>query len=212
MGKLVYPIVMLGIGLVFSFLLSRLGAIRPEVFTNIVTFWGIVIAIIIFFCTPVGYPILRSILRFLPYIGPLMLKTNMSRFCRIMGILYGSGIPLLESLDLSEQTLQDPRLSSSIRQVKMMVNDGDDLSTAMKRAGMIPARVISMVAVGERAGDVEAVLTKMSAYYDIEIEHHHNVLMVVSYFVAYMMMAGTIGYIILSFWMGYYANINSMIQ
>ena len=212
MGKLAYPIAMLVIGLFVSFLLSRFGEIGPEVFTNILTFWAIVIAIIIFFSTPVGYPILRSILRYIPYIGPLMLKTNMSRFCRIMGLLYGCGIPLLEALDLSEQTLQDPRLSNSIKQVKMMVNEGENLSTAMKRAGMIPARVISMVAVGERAGDVEAVLTKMSAYYDIEIEHHHNVIVVVSYFVAYMMMAGTIGYIIISFWMGYYANINALMQ
>lgn len=212
MGKLVYPIAMLAIGFFAAYLLSHFGAIPESVFINILTFWVIVIAIIIFFCTPLGYPILRSILRYVPYIGPLMLKTNMSRFCRIMGILYGSGIPLLESLDLSEQTLQDPRLSNSIRQVKAMVNKGEDLSTAMKRSGMIPARVISMVAVGERGGDVEAVLTKMSAYYDIEIEHHHNVLMVVSYFVAYMMMAMTIGYIILSFWMGYYGNINALMS
>lgn len=211
-SKLVYPAVMLVVGLGFAYLLLRLGWLHPDVVRGLVIFWGIVLAVIIFFSTPVGYPLLRSILRHLPYIGPLMLKTNMSRFCRILALMYGSGVPLLEALDHTEKTLQDPRLTKSLGHIKTMINEGEDLASAMKRAGMIPARVISMVAVGERSGDVEEVLKKMSAYYDVEIEHQHQVLGVVAYFAAYMLMAITIGIIVISFWAGYYGRITSMME
>jgi type IV pilus assembly protein PilC len=203
--KLVYPITLLVIAILASIFLTRFVPFFPrELATGIITFWAIVVGLIIFFCTPVGYPILRSVLLFTPYIGQLMRKTNLSRFCRILGLLYNSGVPLLESLDLSKQTLQDPRLSNSINRVKDYVNQGDNLATAMKKAGMISQRVISMVAVGERGGSVDEMLKKMSAYYDIEIEHQQQVLLVAAYFVAYLLVAITIGIIVISFWVGYW--------
>ncbi len=204
-SKLAYPIAMLGFALLVAFIVARFVPwFPPSLAYSLFTFWGIVIGLIIFFSTPIGYPILRSILMRLPYIGPLMLKTNLSRFCRILGLLYESGVPLLQALDHAQQTLQDPRLSDSIRQVKAWVNEGADLATAMRKARMIPQRVVSMVAVGERGGGVSEMLQKISAYYDIEIEHQQQVLLVVAYFTSYMMMAVTVGIIVISFWAGYW--------
>jgi len=211
-GKLAYPIALLAFAIFVSIAMSHFGALPSGLAIGIVTFWAIIIGLIIFFSTPLGYPILRSVLMFTPYIAPLMLKTNLSRFCRILALLYNSGMPLLEALEHAEQTLQDPRLSSSIRRVKQHINEGDDLATAMKKAGMIPSRVISMVAVGERGGEVDAVLEKMSAYYDIEIEHQHQVLLVTGYFAAYMLVAITVGIIVISFWARYFGMIGNLIN
>lgn len=203
--KLAYPIAMLVITLVVGILMARfVPFFPPGVATGLLTFWAIVIGLIIFFCTPIGYPLLRTILIYTPYIGPLMLKTNLARFCRILGLLYNSGVPLLEALDLSRQTLQDPRLNNSIKRVKALVNEGEDLASAMKKAGMIPARVVSMVAVGERGGGVDQMLQKISAYYDVEIEHQQQVLLITTYFVAFFLMAITVGIIVISFWSGYF--------
>jgi type II secretory pathway component PulF len=210
--KLTYPVVMLALVLFLSWLMSRFGAMSASLALGLQLFWGCVIILIIFFCTPVGYPVLRAILSHTPFIGSLIVKTNLSRFCRMLALLYGSGIPLLESLDYAQQTLQDPSISRSITRVKALVNEGEDLATAMKVAGMIPARVVSMVAVGEKGGEVEAVLEKMSAYYDIEIDHEQQVLVVVSYFVAYALMAITAFLVILSAWQTYYSNVYGILE
>ena len=209
-GKLAYPIAMLVITLVIGVLMSRFSPFFPPgVVAGLLTFWGIVIALIIFFCTPVGYPILRTVLMVTPYISQLMLKTNLSRFCRMLGLLYNSGVPLLEALDLSRETLQDPRLNNSIKRIKALVNEGEDLATAMKKAGMIPSSVVSMVAVGERGGGVDEMLKKISAYYDVEIEHQQQMLLITTYFVAFFLMAITVGIIVISFWSGYFRFVMS---
>ena len=65
----------------------------------------------------------------------------------------------------------------------------------------IPRR---LVAVGERGGGVDQMLQKISAYYDVEIEHQQQVLLVTTYFVSFILMAITVGIIVIAFLSGYW--------
>ena len=106
-----------------------------------------------------------------PLMGKLMSKFVLSRFSRIFATLNASGLPIMQTLEISTETIGNVYYARSLRKVTEEVKRGENLSDALARAGIFPPLLHQMATVGETTGKLDEVLGKVSDYYDQEVEY-----------------------------------------
>ncbi|HVK71834.1 MAG TPA: type II secretion system inner membrane protein GspF [Kofleriaceae bacterium] len=111
----------------------------------------------------------RFVLR-LPVIGDLARKINTARFARTLGTMLRSGVPMLRALDTAKQIMANVIMRKAIEDAKTAVTEGESLAATLKRSGQFPPMVTHMVAVGERAGQLESMLERISETYENEVD------------------------------------------
>ncbi|MBI3989774.1 MAG: type II secretion system F family protein [candidate division NC10 bacterium] len=109
-------------------------------------------------------------LRF-PIIGPLVTKLTMSRFAHILGILTRSGIAILKSLELTARAVGNVAVAHAIEGVYQEVEKGRSLAEPMARDPFFPPLLVQMVAVGEKTGELDGLLQRISEHYDMEADY-----------------------------------------
>ena len=106
----------------------------------------------------------------LPVFGPLFQKVAIARFTRNFGTMLGAGVPILQALDIVGDTAGNWVIEEAIRDVQQSVRTGNALSTPLAMHEVFPPMVVQMLAVGEDSGAMETMLTKISDFYDEEVE------------------------------------------
>jgi len=106
----------------------------------------------------------------LPVFGPLVHKICMSRFARTFAQLIRSGVPILEVLDIVGGSSGNHVVETSIKEVGIDVEKGDNLSVSLSRKSIFPPMLLRMVAAGEATGKIDTMLEKMADFWDEEIE------------------------------------------
>ncbi|MFH1676370.1 MAG: type II secretion system F family protein [bacterium] len=211
-SKLTYPVVLLIFCFLSGFILRGIGYISGETFAALLTFWLIVGGLTIAGFTRTGYAIYREIFKKLPLLGPYIKKIGLSRFCKIFGLQYAAGVPLIEGLEISKEVILDHELIGAINRMENEINQGRDLREAMTATGVFPKRIINMIGVGEKAGGVELMLEKLAEYYDLEIDTGGNIMVTLIYFLVYMIVALTIAIIVISAYSHYFGMISELIE
>jgi len=117
-----------------------------------------------------GKPVWHRFVLKLPGIGPLVRTINTSRFSRTLGTMLASGVPMLRALDAAKATMGNVVLQHVIDDAKRAVTEGESLAATLKKSGQFPPTMIHMVAVGERAGQLEQMLERVALAYEAEIE------------------------------------------
>ena len=106
----------------------------------------------------------------LPIFGSLFQKIAISRFSRTLGTLLNSGIPILQSLDIVKTVVANKVLHKAIEDAGQNISEGADIATPLKKSKLFPPIVIHMIATGERSGQLEEMLLKVSESYDNETD------------------------------------------
>lgn len=106
----------------------------------------------------------------LPLFGSLIMKKIIANFARTYGLLDHSGVPILESLDIVAQTAGNRIVSSSIKEARDGVQEGEDLSKRLAKSRIFPPMVTQMIVVGEKTGTVETMLFKIADLYEADVE------------------------------------------
>ncbi len=107
----------------------------------------------------------------MPVFGPLFLKIALSRFAYIFVMLNRSGIPILQTLEITSSTIDNVVLSQAIEEIGRKVRAGSSLTDAMSESGRFTPLVIQMLSVGESSGTLDEMLMRVTEYYDIEVEN-----------------------------------------
>ncbi len=102
----------------------------------------------------------------LPILGPVVRKICISRFARTLGTLIGSGVPILESLDIVSDVVNNQVLGRVIKQMRQSVEKGQRLAESLKVSEEFPADTVQMISVGEESGNLVKMLNKISDFYD----------------------------------------------
>ena len=105
----------------------------------------------------------------IPIFGPLFLKTALARFARTLAVLNKSGVPILQSLDVVSETVDNSLISKAILDVQQSVKKGETLAKPLARHKVFPPMVVQMLAVGEETGALDTMLEKLAAFYDDEV-------------------------------------------
>ncbi|MGZ6347777.1 MAG: type II secretion system F family protein, partial [Anaerolineales bacterium] len=94
-----------------------------------------------------------------------------SRFAHTFVMLNKSGIPILQTLEVTSSTINNVVISQSIGEISQKVREGRGLADSMKESGRFTPLVIQMVGVGETTGTLDEMLIRITEYYDIELEN-----------------------------------------
>ena len=106
----------------------------------------------------------------MPLVGPLVRTVSVSRFCRTLGTMLQAGVPMLKGLDIAKQIVGNVIIRKTVDDAKKAVSEGESLAATLKRSGQFPPTTVHMIAIGERAGQLESMLGRVADTYDNEIE------------------------------------------
>ncbi len=107
----------------------------------------------------------------LPLVGPIQLKSAISRFTRTLGTLVTSGVPILQALNITRDTAGNLVVAKAIDKVHEAVREGESVVAPLEASRIFPPMVISMVDVGEETGQLPDMLLKIADVYDDEVDN-----------------------------------------
>lgn len=107
----------------------------------------------------------------MPVVGPINKKTVMSRFCRTLGTLISSGVPVVHALEIVSRAVGNDVISGILEEVKSGLKAGLRLSQPLIESDMFPPIVGHMISVGEETGNIAHLMDKLAIYFDQEIEY-----------------------------------------
>ncbi|NQT47251.1 MAG: type II secretion system F family protein [Candidatus Omnitrophica bacterium] len=106
----------------------------------------------------------------MPILGPLFRKLALSRFTRTLSTLTHSGVPILRALEIVAKTAGNKVVENSVTIVARNVQEGEQIAEPMARDKIFPPMVTRMVAVGEKTGALEKMLSKIADFYDEQLD------------------------------------------
>ncbi len=134
----------------------------------------------------------------LPLLGKLTVKTACSRFARTLSTLMAAGLPLMDALEITANTMTNIYFKEALLDAQESVSMGTSLSEPLQRSRIFPSLVWHMVKIGEEAGSMETMLDKLADYYDEEVEIATQSLMAALEPAIIVFLAVVIGTIIIS--------------
>jgi type IV pilus assembly protein PilC len=105
-----------------------------------------------------------------PVFGTLVRKTAITRFARTLSVLLRSGVPILESLEITSDTVNNAVLARAIHDVQRAVKTGESIAKPLGDHPVFPPMVTQMMAVGEETGALDTMLDKVGEFYEQEVE------------------------------------------
>jgi general secretion pathway protein F len=120
--------------------------------------------------TPAGRAAWDSWVLTAPLFGNLIRQIAIARFSRTLATLLKSGVPLLSSLDIVKNIVGNVRLATVVEESREAIKEGESIAAPLKRSGEFPPLVYHMVAIGERSGQLEEMLTNVANAYDAQVE------------------------------------------
>ena len=145
-----------------------------------------------------GRPIWHSFVLKLPVLGELVRTINVGRFSRTLGTMLQAGVPMLRSLDTAKMIMGNVILQRAIDEAKRAVTEGESLAQTLKKSGEFPPTLIHMVAVGERAGQLEQMLERVATTYESEVDAKLNRFTALLEPMMLVIMGGAVAFIVFS--------------
>ncbi|HEX2718152.1 MAG TPA: type II secretion system F family protein [Gemmatimonadaceae bacterium] len=105
-----------------------------------------------------------------PVLGDVLRKSAVSRFTRTLGTLIGSGVSILDGLEITAKTAGNRVIQDAIMESRASIAGGETISAPLQKSAVFPPMVISMIAVGEQTGGLDEMLSKIADFYDEEVD------------------------------------------
>lgn len=148
--------------------------------------------------TPEGREKIDILMLKIPILGKIVKLRAVSRFSRTLATLLKSGIPLLQSLDIVKNIVNNVVLEKTIEDARDLISEGSSIAEPLRKTGVFPPMVIRMISVGEQSGELEAMLEKIADTTDNEIDTFVSALTSLLEPVIILLLAGMVLFIILS--------------
>lgn len=173
----------------------------PAVVVPIFILIGIVFAFRQYYRTPAGRYQIDLIALKAPIFGDLNQKSAVARFCRVFGTLTRSGVPILQCLEIVEDTIGNKVIAGAVGAAKRAILEGGMLSLAIDEKKVFPPMAIQMMSIGEETGELDAMMMKVADFYEDEVEQAIKALTSVIEPMMMVGIAGMVGTILLSMYL-----------
>lgn len=120
--------------------------------------------------TPKGRYNLDSLKLKVPIFGEIVLKIAVSRFARTFGTLIAAGVPIMRTMEIIGETSGNAVITKAINDARNAIRDGQRLSRPLNDSGLFPPMVTHMIDIGEETGRLSEMLSKISDFYDAEVD------------------------------------------
>jgi len=236
-GAMVYPIAVLGIGLlvmgvimifvipVFQEMFSSFGKGLPtltQVVINMSNFIKgnihfIIGGVIVFIWafrrykrTKAGGRTLDIVLLKLPIFGELIKKVAVARFTRTLGTMLSSGVSILDALEITAKTAGNVVVEEVIYDARTSIAEGQTIAEPLSESDIFPGMVSQMISVGESTGALDAMLEKIADFYDDEVDASVSALTALMEPLMMMFLAGALGPIIIAMYLPIFQMASAM--
>ena len=105
----------------------------------------------------------------LPIFGGIVIKGNLASFCRTMSTLLGSGVSLIDSLEICVETIDNGVVANDLKTVRKAIEQGKTLTEPLTKVDYFPDMVSQMIRVGEQTGQVDQMLEKVADVFEDEV-------------------------------------------
>ena len=235
---LAYPILMSVVGLATIIILmtfvipkmmvmfSDLGQALPlptqilmAISTAVKNYWwaiiGAIFVLITFltkaYATPDGRLSIDAAKLKAPIFGGLMMKVEIARFARTLATLLENGVPILESLKVTSETIDNAVIKKEVNKAYDAVREGSSLANGFHDSTIMPPAVVNMIAIGEEAGHLERSLFKVAQGYDRESDEAVKIMMSLLEPILILTLGVVVGFIVISMLLPIF-EINFMIR
>ncbi|MBX3665520.1 MAG: type II secretion system F family protein [Burkholderiales bacterium] len=106
----------------------------------------------------------------LPVIGPILQKIILSRFANVFGLMYRSGITVLEGIRISEEVVGNRVVADGLNRAVQQIAAGDGMTESFNNLGLFPPLVIRMLRVGENTGALDVALANVTYFYNRDVK------------------------------------------
>jgi type IV pilus assembly protein PilC len=227
-GALIYPIAVLVIAAaIVMFLLIKVVPVFAEIFEEfgaalpaptqflisagdfmVYSWWKLIIGLN---ATIVGFKLAfkskavkrvndRIVLK-IPLVGDLVTKVAVARFARTFGTLLTSGVPILQALKITRETIGNEVIQNAVDKVHDSIKEGDTIAAPLDEAKVFPPMVVNMIDVGEETGALDAMLMKVADIYDAEVEAAVEAMLALMEPMIIIVLGGIIGFIVVSLYL-----------
>jgi type IV pilus assembly protein PilC len=136
-----------------------------------------------------------------PVFGDVIRKASIARWCRTLSTMFAAGVPLVESLDSVAGAAGNYVYYAATKQIQAEVSSGTALTAAMTNSGVFPPMVLQMVAIGEEAGALDAMLSKVADFFEQEVDEAVESLSSLMEPMIMVFLGGLIGFIVVAMYL-----------
>jgi type IV pilus assembly protein PilC len=142
----------------------------------------------------------RIVLR-IPIFGGLIRKTAMARFSGTLSTLLASGVPVLESLEITSQTVNNTVVADGVHAIAEGAKRGEPFTRPLHSHPVFPPMVTQMMAVGEETGALDTLLRKVSTFYEEEVQRTVEALTSLLEPLLIVVLGGAVGSMVISLYL-----------
>lgn len=106
----------------------------------------------------------------IPVLGNVLQKSGVARFTRTLGTLIGSGVGILQGLEITSRTAGNRVMQKAIEDTSEAISQGETIAAPLKESGVFPPMVTQMISIGEQTGALDEMLSKIADFYDDEVD------------------------------------------
>ena len=165
-----------------------------------------------YYKTPKGRRVVDKVTLKIPIIGQILRKIAVARFSRTLATLLSSGVPILQSLEITARTAGNTVIEDAINKVRVGVERGESVVEPLKASEVFPNMVSQMVGIGEQTGALDAMLGKIADFYEQEVDSAIASLLTLIEPVMIGFLGVTIGSIVISMYLPLFTLIGKMSQ
>jgi type II secretory pathway component PulF len=140
--------------------------ITHNVFGTILIVVLAIFGLFLLYLTDRGRYVMDSLKLKIPVIGKVINNSIMSKFSRTFSILMAAGVPIMDTMELTENVVQNAVVEGAVRRARVMVKEGYGVANAFRRTGQFPPTLLQMIATGEETGDMDKLLSKAAQFYE----------------------------------------------
>jgi type IV pilus assembly protein PilC len=145
---------------------------------NLQKYWYVVVGVVFaavwsikkYYATTNGKLVIDRFMLKAPVLGDVLRKSAVSRFTRTLGTLISSGVSILDGLEITAKTSGNRVIQDAIMDSRSSIAGGETISAPLKKSGVFPPMVVSMINVGEQTGGLDEMLGKIADFYDEEVD------------------------------------------
>jgi len=170
----------------------------------------VVIGVKQYYRSNTGHLVIDTMILKIPIIGELLRKVAVARFCRTLGTLTSSGVPILEGMDITARTAGNRVVQNAIMKSRDAVEQGRNIAGPLAETKVFPPMVIQMVGVGEATGALDAMLAKVADFYEDEVDNAVASMTAMMEPLIIAILGGIIGFIVIAMYMPIFNLANVM--
>jgi len=133
-----------------------------------------------------------------PIVGSIVNRQAIATFARTLGTLIASGVPILEALNITRETVGNAVVAKALANVHDSIREGESIAGPLRESGVVDPIVVNMVDVGEETGELDKMLVKVADTYDDEVDHLVGSLVSALEPVMIIFLGGSIGFIVIA--------------